>query len=45
MKVIAKTIGLEAHPGLPASGSSLPGKVQRRHPLPLLTPGGYHFLS
>jgi hypothetical protein len=25
MKTITKTIGLEAHPGLSAAGSSLPG--------------------
>jgi hypothetical protein len=44
MQVIARTVGLEAHPGLPAPGSSLPGQVQKKYPHPPLTPGGYQFL-
>ena len=45
MKVIAKTIGLEAHPGLPASGSNLSEEVQKRDPYPSLTPRGYQYIQ
>jgi hypothetical protein len=32
MKVIARTIGWQAHPDLPASGTGLPGEVQKKYP-------------
>ena len=43
MKIIVRTIGLEAHPSLPAFGSSLHSQVRRRYPLPP-NPRGYHFI-